>query len=147
MGEGEGEEKPGVFMSKNRKNLVRGEKSPFPNVNAVRQRNKLPSEEEVESLALEAFKLGEIRSWGDYQYQQSLPGCGPWGRGGGSNGSTERPFARSVLRGSCTCVHSHIQLTLLHPVCRKMTRLHLVCFTDDERGYLLHYGDFLPSPY
>ena len=54
------EGKPGVFVSKNRKNLVRG-KSPFPNLNAVRQRNKLPSKE-VESLALEAFRLGKIRS-------------------------------------------------------------------------------------
>ena len=54
------EGKPGVFLSKNRKNLVRG-KSPFPNLDAVRQRNKLPSEK-VESLALEALKLGKIRS-------------------------------------------------------------------------------------
>ena len=54
------EGKPGVFVSKNRKTLVRG-KSPFPNLNAVRQRNKLPSKE-VESLALEAFRLGQIRS-------------------------------------------------------------------------------------
>ena len=54
------EGKPGVFVSKNRKKLGRG-KSPFPNLNAVRQWNKLPSKE-VESLALEAFRLGKIRS-------------------------------------------------------------------------------------
>ena len=53
--------KPGVFTSEN--GIEGEENSPFPNLNAVRQQNKLPSEE-VDSLALEAFELGEITSFG-----------------------------------------------------------------------------------
>lgn len=55
------ERKPGIFISKNRKNLVSRKKNSFPNFNEVRQWNKLPSKE-LESLALETFKLVEISS-------------------------------------------------------------------------------------